>query len=501
MISSSPTPSAFEQIRNSQFTKLFIVGFLVLLLQIPTLMMYGLIQERQNIRQQAITEVTGKWGNAQIVAGPRLMVPYIKRITKDGKATALTQKATFLPDQLNITGVMDSQTRHRGIFEIPVYTSKLDIQGKFDRPDLSTWGVKDEDILWDRSELIVQVADTRAITNQVTVNWNNANIPLDPGLGKLHNPANSLNPNPDNGALSRDAYGSGKTIQVNGSLSANTGIHAVLRGRMEGKTFNFRLPLEIRGSEQLAFVPMGKFTKVALTSNWNNPSFQGGWLPEKPKVTKDGFEATWDVSFLGRNFPQQWNVDAPVNEQTIFDSRFGVDLISPTDNYRLAERSIKYNFLFLVLTFAVLWLFEVVAKLRVHPLQYLMVGVAMCLFYLLQLALSEHLGFHHAYALASFAVVVMITGYTMSVLRAKRRGGIVGVMQVSLYSYLYVVLASQDYSLLLGSIGLFVFLGVVMFLTRRVDWFNSSGPRRSDSLMGETPMLETPGLNPDRDRD
>jgi inner membrane protein len=478
MTSSSSPPAIFEQVRNSQFLKLFVVGFLVLLLQIPTFMMYGLINERQNIREQAVTEVTGKWGSAQTIVGPRLIVPYIRRVGKDDKVIATTQKATFLPDQLSITGNMDSQMRHRGIFDIPVYTSKLELQGQFDRPDLSSWGIKPEDILWDRAELSVQVADTRAITNQVTLDWNGKPLLFEPGLGKLHTPSNEGDfsaPGVQN--YSDRTYGSGKTIQPPAKLSPNTGIHVLLKDRMDAKVFNFKLPLEVRGSEQLSFVPMGKFTKVNLTSNWPNPSFQGGWLPEKPKVTKSGFEASWDVSFLGRNFPQQWNVDAPVNERTIYDTRFGVDLLSPTDNYRLAERSIKYNFLFLVLTFAVLWLFEVVAKLRVHPLQYMMVGVAMCLFYLLQLALSEHLGFHTAYAVASVAVVIMITAYTMSVLQAKRRGSIVGIMQVSLYSYLYVVLASQDYSLLLGSIGLFGFLSVVMFLTRKVDWFNSSSPR------------------------
>jgi inner membrane protein len=472
--SSSPPPAVFEQIRNSQFLKLFVVGFLVLLLQIPTLMMYGLINERQNIRQSAITEVTSKWGTAQTIVGPRLIVPYLRRVGKDDKIITTTQKATFLPDQLLISGNMDSQMRHRGIFDIPVYTSKLELKGEFDRPDLSGWGIKPEDVLWDRAELSIQVADTRAIVNQVTVNWNGKPITFDPGLGKLFTPSNEGDFQfPPNSSYNSN-YGSGKTMQPSPKLSPNTGIHVPLKGTMEAKAFQFQIPLEVRGSEQLSFVPMGKFTKVNLTANWPNPSFQGGWLPEKPKITNQGFEASWDVSFLGRNFPQQWNVDAPVNERTIYDTRFGVDLLSPTDNYRLAERSIKYNFLFLVLTFAVLWLFEVVVRLRVHPLQYLMVGVAMCMFYLLQLALSEHLGFHTAYAVSSIAVVVLITAYTMSVLQAKRRGSIVGVMQVSLYSYLYVVLASQDYSLLLGSIGLFSFLAVVMFLTRKVDWFNGS---------------------------
>jgi inner membrane protein len=153
---------------------------------------------------------------------------------------------------------------------------------------------------------------------------------------------------------------------------------------------------------------------------------------------------------------------------------FGVDLISPVDNYRMASRSINYNFLFLVLTFATFWLFEVTVRLRVHPLQYLLVGVAMSLFYLLQLALSEHLGFNVAYLIASVAVVVMISTYSVAILRAKQRASIIGGMQIALYGYLYVVLANQDYSLLIGSLGLFGFLAVVMYLTRKIDWFNTN---------------------------
>lgn len=216
------------------------------------------------------------------------------------------------------------------------------------------------------------------------------------------------------------------------------------------------------------------FIALILTSSWPNPSFQGGWLPESLKISNTGFEAKWQIPFLGRNFPQQWNGENPIADTMIYPSRFGVDLFAPVDNYHMAERSIKYNFLFIVLTFAVLWLFEVMVQLRVHPLQYLMIGVAMCLFYLLQLALSEHMGFHQAYVVVSLSVVVLITSYTMSILRAKRRGGIVGVMQIVLYGYLYVVLASQNYSLLLGSVGLFVFLAIVMFLSRRVDWFGGA---------------------------
>ena len=468
--SSSPTPNPIDRLMNSQFTRLLVIGFLVLILQIPTVMLFGIISERQNLRQTAIQDVTSKWGKEQTLVGPRLMVPYIKRSGTAEKPKSEQKIATFLPKDLEINGNMETDTRKRGLFQVPVYTLKLEMKGNFEPLDFTTWAVRLEDILWDRSELVVQISDTRAISAQVNLQWNKTKIPFNPGLGKFKAgnpslPINLLPPGTSSGFDSR--------YTAPASTSSAAGIHARLSQMGEKKSYDFSIPMEIRGSESLYFVPMGELTKVNLKANWGNPSFQGGWLPEKPKISEKEFEAKWQIPFLGRNFPQQWNDDSPTSDNDLYQSRFGVNLFSPVDNYHMAERSIKYNFLFVVLTFAVLWLFEVMAGVRIHPLQYLLVGVAMCLFYLLQLALSEHLGFYYAYVVASLSIVVLITGYTMSALGAKRRGGIVGVMQVCLYSYLYVVLASQDYSLLLGSVGLFIFLAAVMFLTRRVDWFNS----------------------------
>ena len=467
----SPTPSPVDRLMNSQFTRLLVIGFLVLILQIPTVMLFGIINERQSLRQTAIEEVTSKWGKEQTLVGPRLMVPYIKRSGTAEKPKTEQKIATFLPEDLQVNGKMETDTRKRGLFQIPVYTLKLEMKGNFEPLDFTPWGVKQEDILWDRSELAIQISDTRAISDQVNLQWNKAKIPFNPGLGKFKagDPNLQINSSPKgtNSGFDSSRY----AAPVN--TSSVSGIHARLSQMGDKKSYDFSIPMEIRGSESLYFVPMGKLTQVNLKANWGNPSFQGGWLPEKPKISEKEFEAKWQIPFLGRNFPQQWNDDSPSSDNDLYQSRFGVNLFSPVDNYHMAERSIKYNFLFVVLTFAVLWLFEVIAGVRIHPLQYLLVGVAMCLFYLLQLALSEHLGFYYSYIIASLSIVVLITGYTMSALGAKRRGGIVGVMQVCLYSYLYVVLASQDYSLLLGSVGLFMFLAAVMFLTRRVDWFNS----------------------------
>jgi inner membrane protein len=440
------TPNIFEQIKNSQFTRIILVLFLVLILQIPTAMLQGLVSDRQGLRQEAVSSITTKWGKGQEVIGPRLVVPYIKRI-QSGKTLRSEQKqGFFLPDDLKIDTKMDTEVRYRGIYEVPVYQSTINFRGRFQRPDLSSWGVAPEDILWNQAELLLQISDAHAIQNQTTVNWNQKQVPFSPGQGK---------------------FGENKQ-----------GIHANLGKQMTGEKFEFAIALKLNGSEKIAFAPLGKLTQVKLKSDWNNPSFQGVWLPNTRTVTAQGFDAAWDIPDLGRNYPQQWTTEANVNYlPNIEASVFGVDLISAVDNYRMADRSIKYNFLFLLLTFACLWLFEVTARLRVHPLQYLLMGVAMSMFYLLQLALSEHLGFQAAYLIASVAVVVLITFYAIAVLRAKRRGSVIGMMQIALYTYLFIVLINQDYSLLIGSLGLFLFVAIVMYLTRRIDWFTPSQRR------------------------
>ncbi len=445
----------FEQIKNSQFTRILLVSFLILILQIPTAMVQGIISERQGLRSEVISDITTSWGQQQAIIGPRLSVPYIKRFQTDKGVQSEVQYGVFLPTTLNVTSKMDSEVRYRGIFEVPVYQTILDLKGGFTKPDLTSWGVRPEDILWDRAELSLQISDAHAIQNQANLTWNQAKLAFAPGLGK---------------------YGG----------SNSPGIHSVLKGSMTGDRYNFAIPLNLNGSEKLTLAPFGEITQFTLTSDWANPSFQGVWLPNERTVNADGFSAKWSIPSLGRNYPQQWNTETPVGPETIQSSLFGVDLISPVDNYRMAERSIKYNFLFLLLTFATFWLFETVAKLRVHPLQYLMVGVAMSLFYLLQLALSEHVGFQVAYSVASIAVVGMITAYSVAVLKARKRGVVVGAVQVALYAYLYVVLVNQDYSLLIGSLGLFGFLAVIMYFTRQMNWFTPDSPE-PDAIAPATP--------------
>ncbi len=229
--------------------------------------------------------------------------------------------------------------------------------------------------------------------------------------------------------------------------------------------------LSLNGSAGIFFAPFGRETTVKLSSAWPDPSFQGAWLPGERSVNPEGFSAEWKIPFLGRSYSQSW--DSTLDPASaIQSSLFGVRLISPVDQYRMAERSAKYAALFLLLTFGSLWLFEVLAKIRIHSLQYLLVGAAMCLFYLLELSLSEHIGFLAAYLLAVLSVLALVFGYCAAVLGGVARAAIITGVLAALYAYLYILLMNQDYALLAGSLGLLVILAVVMYLTRKVDWYS-----------------------------
>jgi inner membrane protein len=441
--------SPFPDVRRSHIFRIIVVGVLVLVLQIPILMIDGLIRERQQRRAEAVEEVASKWGRQQAVTGPALVVPYVHRWTEEtSKGRRIEQRetryATFLPERLALRGRLEAEARRRGIFSVPVYRASLQAQGSFARPRFTEWGVDERDVDWGHAQLAIGVSDTRAVRAPTSLKWNGAPVEMLPGTGKFS--------------------------------GSSTGVHAEVAVPPGVPRIGFSFPLEFQGSAGAYWTPLGKTTGVRLASNWRSPSFQGNWLPLRHSVSPRGFEAEWGVAYLGRNFPQSWRDDA-VTRETIEASRFGVDLIATVDHYRMAGRSVKYAGLFLLLTFATVWLVEVLCAMQVHPIQYLLLGGALCVFYLLELSLSEHLGFGRAYLLATLAVVAQVGGYTAAVLRSRGRAAIVAGMVAALYGYLYVLLNNEDYALLIGSLGVFAILAAIMYLTRRVDWY-ASGPAR-----------------------
>jgi inner membrane protein len=457
-----------EQARNSQLLRIVFIAVLAALLLIPVGMIDGVITERQNRREEAVREVTSIWGERQTVIGPLLIVPYLRKITEndeDGATKTRTEMghACFLPESLRTGGRLRCETRYRGIYKVPVYAADLAISGYFVRPDFTELGIDETDVLWDRAYLSLRVSDARAIKNQVSLRWNGLQTPFLPGAGEF----------------------SGK----------EAGIHVPMKGRLTGERFEFSAQLSLNGSEDLFFAPFGKETVVEITSNWGSPSFLGNWLPIERKISEKGFLAKWSIPYLGRNYPQQWKSEAGFDD-LVLPSCFGIKFIPSLDQYSMAKRSTKYGILFILLTFISLWLFEIVAKVRIHPIQYLLVGGGLSLFFLLEISIAEHIGFALAYLCATLLVTSLIYFYCRFVLGGLRRSAILGTVVLLLYGYLYVLLMNQDYALLIGSICLFLVLAAVMFITRKIDWYAPQKPAgETRKTFAWSEKLEEPGTN------
>ncbi|MCG3199045.1 MAG: Inner membrane protein CreD [bacterium] len=438
-----------HRVTGSPLLRVLLLGFLVLLLLIPTRMVMAIIQERGHTRDEAVREITSKWGDSQILAGPRIQVPYlVPHVETEPDGTEKVRKETnfahFLPEKLEVRAALAAEERYRGIFEVPVYGMTAEFTGTFERPDFSGWDVAPEDILWERATLTVSVSDVRGIDGGAVLSWNGSPLHFEPGLGE--------------------------------SSSGGGGIHVPLDLKAVTGEASFAFSLSLKGSRSAFFTALGKATRVKIEGNWAAPSFNGNWLPSERELGAEGFSAAWETSYLGRNFPQRWHGGGGWDE-AVAESKVGVDLITPVDEYRMALRSVVYAPLFFVLTFVTLWLFEVLVGFRVHPVQYLLVGSAMCLFYLLELSLAEHIGFALAYTVATLAVIGAVAPYCYSVLASLHRASVMGIVLATLYGYLFVVLKNQDYALLAGSLGLFAALATVMYLTRNVDWNAGRMPR------------------------
>jgi inner membrane protein len=354
----------------------------------------------------------------------------------------VTASACFLPTNLTITGDVKPMHLRRGIYQAVVYSGKVEFSGEFARPDVSRLRIKPEEVVWEDAFVAFAVSDLRGVKETLNLKWGEKSHPLLPG--------NKLG-----GAQS--------------GVFANVGD---LSGT--GAPIPFRLALSLNGSGGLSFAPLGSQSTVNLTSPWPDPSFFGAFLPTDRKVTREGFEATWQVSYYGRNFPPEWTSQVPdcsLTPSGIESSLFGVNFLSGIDAYRNTERAIKYGALFIVLLFAAFFLFEMLAALRVHPFQYSVVGAALCLFYLGLLSLSEFVPFGLAYLTAAGATTLLIGFHSLKMLKSGGRTLIVAGLLAAIYGFLYVALQLQDYALLLGTGGLFAVLALVIWFTRNIDWY------------------------------
>lgn len=440
-----------DLLKRSVVAKIIFICFLCLALLIPFAMIDSLVYEREQRKNEAVREINSRWAFNQIITGPVLEVPYkiwqkSKQSDRDGEFKRVLKScncaAYFLPEQLTVTGKVLPEERYRGIYKTIVYTVDLEINGEFNFPDfqkLRTPG--DFEIQWEQARFIFGVSDMRGINQDITLVWNRTNETPRPGV--------------PNGNL------------FSGGISARVPLDLVKKGNQ-----SFAMHLNLRGSQSIRFLPMGRKTSVQLASAWKSPKFTGAFLPKTRTVDTNGFSARWEVFDYNRAFPQQWlgSID---DSWGINESAFGLDLHIPVDEYRKTNRSIKYAIMFLFLTFLAYFLIvELFNNRRMHPFQYMLVGAALSIFYLLLLSISEHFTFDIAYLVAGIAIVGLTTVYTKFLSSKWTLAILMGGIIASLYGFLYVILSLEDYSLLVGSLGLFSVLAAVMIGTRNVDWYS-----------------------------
>lgn len=449
-------------VRHSVTIKLLSMGLLILLLLIPAFMIQDLIREREYRQQEAIREVSGTWSFAQTVAGPILMIPYnVYHTTDNGQLIETTQYAYFLPDRLAVDGDVLPETRYRGIYEVVVYSSQLKVTGQFPTPDFSDWSIRPEDILWQEATVLVGLSDLRGINETVELQWNDDTLAFNPGIEGQ----------PQTGSAATQVYDPMMEMASANVLESGISVRVPVTAQApETGVYTFAFDLDLNGSQALRFVPLGRETNVQLASTWATPSFDGAFLPDERTVTDDGFSSDWRVLHLNRNYPQQWRgTSVALNE-----SAFGVTLLVPVDQYQKSMRAAKYAILVIALTFLVFFFAEIRNRERVHPFQYILVGLALCLFYTLLLAASEQVAFNLAYVVAGLATIGLVTAYTRSIFASRTLSLLTGGVLLVLYGFVFVILQLQDFALLVGSIGLFVALALTMYLSRNIDWYRLS---------------------------
>lgn len=424
---------------NIVLKMVFIVG-LILLFLIPLLMIRSMVTERKNRSIAAEEEITSMWGGSQVLGGPYIAVPYRYTYKENNEIREAQSYLIILPEKLSASADMSTEMRSRGIYKVPVYETNVEVSGYFGKPDVKHLQVPEKDISWDQALVVMELPDMRALQAEANFLWAEEPLKLRNDVGRVR------------------LFTSG--IQTNLPLGWN---------RTEKTPYSFKLKL--RGAKSISFLPLGATTEVKLVSTWASPSFSGSFLPKDREVGEKGFTASWFVVSLARNYPDVWKLQ-DVDTNTILDSKFGVELFKPVDLYAKVERSVKYGTLFIFLPFLTFFLFEVFSRKRIHIFQYLMIGAANIVFYLLLLSLSEHIGFDAAYVIGAAAVTVLIVFYSSAVLSTKRQGYAMAPVLIGLYLFLYTVLQSEDYALLIGSVGLFLLVAVVMFITRKIQWHN-----------------------------
>jgi inner membrane protein len=449
----------FEKwIKTSISARMLMVGLLILILQIPLGYTKSLISERANRQEKVVSEINKKWGKEVLLYGPILKIPYkiskektyknTQTKTFETRLTTEIKYAYFFPEKLEIQSTINPEERKRGIYKTAVYKTELNINGSFNKPNFDDIEIKDEDILWNKAKVIMETSNLKGVNSEVAITINKNNYPF---TSKHKSSKNVLHENLEMHKLES------KTILKN-DLPLHT-------------QTSFKMKIQINGSEQIRFIPIGKETQVGIKSNWKTANFIGNYLPQNEhKISDEGFDATWKIFEINRPFPQEFFDYYP----NLKEYAFGVNFKIAVDEYQKTERSSKYGFLVIGLTFLIFFLIQTLSKINIHPFQYLMIGVALTMFYTLLISITEHSNYLNGYLIASVSVIALITLYSKSILKSFKFPILIGLSLSILYTFIFVIIQLESYALLVGSVGLFLILSGVMYASRKIDFNNHS---------------------------
>lgn len=428
--------SSGKTVFGKLFVKTIIIFGMALGLWLPTNLILETVKERAGRQQEAINDISNKWAGKQTVTGPILMLPYYLNSTND-KGAQVSEKAVsyFLPDKAEFSATIIPEKRHRGIYQVIVYRSEVNIQGKFNPLQWQQLKALPENIIWNEAALLFKVEDNlRGVNDDLFIKWNDQSLVFDPqpaGVSGLQN---------------------GFITPI--SFSAEEA----------GKEHSFSMKFSLNGSQQLLFTATARENKMNMKSTWPDPSFTGFKLPDDREVNASGFNANW--KFMNRSVPMVWKN----NFYDLSSSQIGTELLIPVDSYIKTERSVKYALLCIMLTFAAFFLIETIYKKSLHLVQYGLAGLALVLFYTLLLSISEYTGFNIAYLIAGGATIGLVALFVGSVMHSSRLAIFISFVLAVVYSYIFTIIQLQDYALLMGSIGLFISLAIIMYFSRKLQW-------------------------------
>ena len=432
------------------------IAFLILILLIPSAMIQNLIEERQERSRETVQKINDKWSRSQTLCAPLLLVPYTTvKLDRDQKPYYEEHTLYITPKWLKINASLTPEERYYGIYKAILYKSDIRFEGKFS--ELANLKIDNSELHFDKAQIAIGITDLRGVTQNPDFKLNTQPLETTVGVVKLFSVsenvvADDISKFGSRGTYSHTTSVSGKTLIVNiKDINLTDSLH-------------FDCTMKLNGSGSVSFIPIGQNTSVALSGQWQSPSFIGSFSPEST-VDSRQFNAVWNILSFNREIPEAWSDN---NVADLGNNSFGVNLIQTVDHYQQNMRSAKYSLMFIVLTFIVFFFVEIFTKKPIQFFQYVLVGIALILFYSLLLSLSEHIGFGWAYLTASAATISMITVYFYSLIKQKLATFVLAGIMVILYAFLYIILQVEDYALLFGSIFLFIILGVIMFVSNKI---------------------------------